>query len=77
MKVYKEINGVTHEADAPDGALQLELRSRHDPSGSSDLLPPIEMIDRRAGTFRREGRAIESIPELTFTFGDLAWRPRP
>ena len=76
MIAYRDIDGVMHEADVPDGALLLEIDSTLNPAGGP-ALPAIAWIDYLGRRFGRDGQAAEPFPSLVVELTDLQWRKVP
>lgn len=75
MKVYGVRNGVTCEAEVPDGAVWLEIGSRDRGAGvRGKPLPPISAIDGEARTICRAG-LVEPWPERYYREADVEWKP--
>lgn len=65
---------VMYEADAPDGALNLDLNAKLLPDGT-DHRAGIDMIDYDEGVYTRAGSSRRyPIPDKVFHADDLDWR---
>lgn len=70
MKVYCVIDNRMMCADAPDGAMCMEIGAREDPHR-----PAIDEFDRVALEFRRQGEPSRPFPAKYYRTRDLEWTP--